>query len=389
MRLKQLGAKGDFARRKALQLILAGGMLPRRKEAGLSPSATCHRCGASGDDEYRCIWGCRKNEGQAFEKSKPLERRAERGHRQSTAFWLRGLIPESMLEPWAPPLHHNSVSEGRVVDLTFLPGVGPWEEAVLLFGDASGGPYSSIKRFRAVGCALVQLEPSDFSEVASHTWTLVHDEQAVPRGELECLLVALITVGEDVPLIYITDSSSVKDGWDKDLGPGMKMSHENRDLWCSVHRRRRRAPTTVLKVESHVCEEDMRLGYSLPLLTAGNDAADKHAGARALELAPPEGRVRHYDTVLKEAKLIQERAMAAMALAIEAAPPHEDLIVIEGAEGSRSKGGKHREGQGSEWAHLAEGPRQDQVHQVPDGHPLHWQDRLAEGEPLQGGATEC
>ena len=54
LRLKQLGAKGDFARRGALQLILAGGMWPRlrRKEAGLSPSATCHRCGASDDDEY-------------------------------------------------------------------------------------------------------------------------------------------------------------------------------------------------------------------------------------------------------------------------------------------------------------------------------------------------
>ena len=76
-----------------------------------------------------------------------------------------------------------------MVDFTFLPGVGPWEEAVLLFGDASGGPCSSIKRFRAVGCALVRLEPSDFSEVASHTRTLLHDEQAVPTQNIHGLQI--------------------------------------------------------------------------------------------------------------------------------------------------------------------------------------------------------
>eukprot|EP00972_Heterocapsa_arctica_P032198 4745387-Heterocapsa_arctica.AAC.1 len=70
----------------------------------------------------------------------------------------------------------------------------------MLFGDASGGPHSSSRRFRVVGCALVQIDPEGFGEVASHTWTLVHDEQAVPRGELECLVVALMMVEKEVPL---------------------------------------------------------------------------------------------------------------------------------------------------------------------------------------------
>eukprot|EP00972_Heterocapsa_arctica_P069157 10218812-Heterocapsa_arctica.AAC.1 len=41
-----------------------------------------------------------------------------------------------------------------------------------------------------MGCALVQTDPEGLGEVASHTGTLMHDEQAAPRGKLECLVLA-------------------------------------------------------------------------------------------------------------------------------------------------------------------------------------------------------
>eukprot|EP00972_Heterocapsa_arctica_P021787 3203283-Heterocapsa_arctica.AAC.1 len=70
----------------------------------------------------------------------------------------------------------------------------------------------------------------------------------------------------------------------------------------------------------------MKLGDSVHSL-AGNDVADRLAGARVLELVPGEKTVKHYDRMLKEANFIQDRVIAAMNLAIET--PDEDMAIRE------------------------------------------------------------
>eukprot|EP00972_Heterocapsa_arctica_P025698 3780644-Heterocapsa_arctica.AAC.1 len=50
-----------------------------------------------------------------------------------------------------------------------------------------------------MGCALVQTDPEGLGEAASHTGTLMHVEQAAPRDELECQVLAAETgVGAEI-----------------------------------------------------------------------------------------------------------------------------------------------------------------------------------------------
>jgi hypothetical protein len=164
-------------------------------------------------------------------------------------------------------------------------------DTVMLTKDAFGDPHSSCKRVSDLNCALIHVDPGEMGEVASHTWTLldneqvvprVHDEHVVPRGHyddeqaalrvvnleydsakmrwdkrwrpdlelgqnddeqaalrvvnLECLAITLVNLEKEVLKGLVTDNDSAKIRWDKRWRPDLELGQKgHRVMRRNIH----------------------------------------------------------------------------------------------------------------------------------------------------------
>ena len=154
------GWKNDLA--AMIKVVVAGGIWTRRRriEAGDMASPICTRCGVAVEDEwhvgYSCIDNCRWSEGK---DSQHIVDRALREGTSTPCLWLRGLIPESM-RPNAPHPLENGWRDHGLQQGWFVPREcdSGW---TVLAGDASGGRYASMARYRRVGVGLSQVGLGD------------------------------------------------------------------------------------------------------------------------------------------------------------------------------------------------------------------------------------
>ena len=104
------------------------------------------------------------------------------------------------------------------------------------------------------------------------------------------------------------------------------------DLWAQVGTEIRAKPgrrVNVLKVESHVDEQDLAKGYSTRFLQEGNDYADVVADARAQEIRVPSATSLLMRQRAKDAQAIRRRIREAFFAAAAAGPSEEEVPARE------------------------------------------------------------
>ena len=108
-------------------------------------------------------------------------------------FWQRGLIPSSWTEVPEPPSETELVFTGINELKQGVVGAGSASIPIEIFGDASGGEDTSIRRFTRVGIAIVCVT-SLLPCINIHGTVfgpLGGQRQVVARGELYALYLAL------------------------------------------------------------------------------------------------------------------------------------------------------------------------------------------------------
>ena len=96
-----------------------------------------------------------------------------------------------------------------VVFQVSLASSSPWTGT--LYGDASGGKYSSYQALRRVGCGLVMLTPDSVCKNSSKLLAAINCNlpgpvQTIPRGELYCILIAVTLAPENSTIDFVTDT---------------------------------------------------------------------------------------------------------------------------------------------------------------------------------------
>ena len=293
----------------------------------------CPRCKEHLETMHHRVWACRCNvDHQAFTASDHLKSRAAREMTSTPCLWLRGLIPQTWLEPLPPNPDRYFSSVGAYGQTQGFARVSPDDPYVLLFGDASGGEHASHPQLRRIGCGLAQLTSlanPDFH--AGLFWNLCdEDSNIVARGELMAFLVALRSVSREDKLVYVPDDDKVYDGWRNKLWKHIPQdglldarAPANLDLWqlVGVELARRRAPTLVIVVESHVSEQDLAAGFTSHLMELGNDLADALARRGADSVQVPEACAQTWLRAEGTARLVQDRIVQASIAVLEAVGP--------------------------------------------------------------------
>ena len=113
----------------------------RKKDANYADAlGICPRCNEHLETMHHRVWACRCNiDHPAFVASEHLKGRAAREMASTPCFWLRGLIPQTWLEPLPPNPHRFFFAVGAYTQTQSFTRVSPHDPYVLLFGDASGG----------------------------------------------------------------------------------------------------------------------------------------------------------------------------------------------------------------------------------------------------------
>jgi hypothetical protein len=110
-------------------------------------------------------------------------------------------------------------------------------DTVMLTKDAFGDPHSSCKRVSDLNCALIHVDPGEMGEVASHTWTLLDNEQAVPRVHDEHVVPRGHYDDEQAALRVVNlEYDSAKMRWDKRWRPDLELGQKgHRVMRSNIH----------------------------------------------------------------------------------------------------------------------------------------------------------
>ena len=293
----------------------------RRIEAGYLAEPRCCRCGAANEDDWHAIYKCPDND--RWPEGRDSADLVERGLREGPekpCFWLRGLIPDSD-RPRHPAPHDDGWRSHGLVEGIFKPRQQD-DGWVVIAGDASGGPFASRPRYRRVGVGLAQVGWNEPTLLAWAAFNLVGERQEVGDGEELALLAALQHT--DDRLLFITDRESVWDMFYRRVWKGPMRTIANPHNWRDIgHILECRAGRVhVVKIESHLTDRDLDLGYGSRFLAAANAHADRIAGEAASRVAVPAGIVEASDALEELARRVLRRAARA-ALAAAAAGKHE------------------------------------------------------------------
>ena len=158
--------------------------------------------------------------------------------------------------------------------------------------------------------------------MAALDFNLAGDEpQEVGLGELMCLLLLLRhPVGN---VVMVTDRQSVWDGWTTRVWKRLDSRTTYPAVWREIGSLADELVRIVhvVKVESHCDDDEVREGFTSPVLRALNNMADERAGARAAAIAVPADVVEANRRIQNQAVCILEHAAEAMVEAKLASPP--------------------------------------------------------------------
>ena len=208
--------KGQYLEAGCLTSVAAATTWPmqRKLELGLVTDATCPRCKAAVETQEHRVWDCTCNvDDPIFDSTKGLCRKARLKGRIWPGFWQRGILPREWM-PEVPRLEDRGYWTFGDWDPRQAPAFDPagQDTWTVLFGDASGGPYTMTPPLRRVAGAVIQLR--GLEDLRLHRGVgcvLASDEpQQVCYGELAMFLEALkLCQG---PLLYVTDDDKVAHG---------------------------------------------------------------------------------------------------------------------------------------------------------------------------------
>ena len=238
------------------------------------------------------------------------------------SLWLRGLPPSSLTTPsfvdgrggatvWTVGRDGDDFERPLEADLT----ARAWRDLqafLVVFGDGSGGQFSSDVRRRRVGAAAVVMEitPHGLRRLAGVACGLDGRRQTVPRAELRAFALALASF--EGPQLYVTDCTMLQRGWEQGLHRTGGGTGPNADLWQLIRD----------AYLAHVDPFDPELSDWERRLAEGNGVADElaNAAARRAWSVALEGRAPNTDTWDCTAALVRRRARQAFVDATLAAP---------------------------------------------------------------------
>jgi len=191
-------------------------------------------------------------------------------------------------------------------------GCGTSGQPIIISGDASGGPDSSISKFRRVGLAIAKftsLELRVLMEFSAHG-PVTGPRQVVARGEIRAFVLAVwATTGS---LTYITDYEPLVQSWYERAYERPK--GDDGDLWvmlADLLRERDPASISVLFTHSHQNQYDIVEGRAVRSLVLANTVADELADHAALRARLPDGdrhRVQRHEARARKVRLRLLRA---------------------------------------------------------------------------------
>ena len=268
-----------------LDLALTGGYWPRHRTFYEMKKGTpnCPRCGRSEETPFHLLWECEANLGLTsvhIERSQYLVSQARSGHLDIPCFWLRGLMPITLVPCNTPMVTNDEYHVMGEHGFHWPPGA--------YFTDASGGKHTAIPILRRCGIGIAFLA-DDLSTLRFGLFApLPGATQTVPRGELYAILVVMRHTQPDSEYLIYSDSKLnvdlYLDGYDA------CMKSQNADLWEEVFDilRTRNVVLSLVWIKAHVDTPEEATRHNLSYMhILGNEFADRLAerAATAYEVA--------------------------------------------------------------------------------------------------------
>ena len=264
----------------ALETIQCGACWTNLRVSQIDPSFSniCTRCDANiVETSLHTFWECPANDtidDSAVTSTKYLERAAIANSAEHPCFWLRGLLPESLLQlSDIPPPYEQPV-------ITIHGPDAPCWGSGTYYGDGSGGPYSSHPTIRrcGTGLAVINIAGELSYGLSANLPGLI---QTVPRSEYFALLCLVRLARESSVLLFVTDHLPLVKAYNK--GRSFAVQTLNGDLFQEIflHISGKSLQLTLKWVPSHLADTDV-IPDPLPtgvLLSdvLGNKQADKLA----------------------------------------------------------------------------------------------------------------
>ena len=204
-------AKGiSYIDRCTIETILCGGCWPNLRIHQIHPNVSplCQRCGQAEDTALHCYWTCPCNsniDDEAVAKTQDLIPSAVAKFGIETCFWLRGIVPIEWSQEALNRIEHNHTKDEACV-VTNASGTAPnFSGSITVYGDASGGKFTSFQALRRVGVGLAAID-NEGELVWAISMNLPGKCQTVPRGELFAIYYTVFKSADDTQIEFITDN---------------------------------------------------------------------------------------------------------------------------------------------------------------------------------------
>ena len=273
----------------ALESVLCGACWPADRIHSIhsSYSSVCPRCHSAPETSLHTFWECPNNDlidDEAITTTQSLKPAAIANADLLPCFWLRGIVPESLLMSNDIPPPSDSVNIN-------YKGSPVWTSGTY-YGDGSGGEYSSHPLVRRCGCGIASVD-GDGALVFGLSANLPRPIQTVPRSEYFAFTLLLSLLQPSSVVTFVTDHLPLSNAFNK--GKEVAISGINGDLMKQVylHIEGKNLSVTVRWVKAHTAD-DVDVSddnYSPPpgvslLDVLGNKQADTLAKAGAHSNGP-------------------------------------------------------------------------------------------------------
>ena len=152
----------SYPQRCAFETIATAAFWPNLRVHQFKPEVSkfCDRCGGVAlDTPLHCFWSCPANEQFVAEEvtsTQGLVAEAEAHFQDLACLWIRGLIPNKLtkdvLDLWPPPDDLQLITSSVGSAAVNISGT------ITIYGDASGGKFTSIASLRRVGVGIVCID---------------------------------------------------------------------------------------------------------------------------------------------------------------------------------------------------------------------------------------
>ena len=148
-----------------------------------------------------------------------------------TCFWLRGIVPVEWSQEALNRISHNHTKEEVLVSTNPSGGSPVFSGDIVVYGDASGGKFTSYPALRRVGVGLAAID-----SIGNLVWglslNLPGQCQTVPRGELFAIFYTVFKSEDNTNIEFITDNLGCYKTYNK--GKSLAVLSNNGDLYRKI-----------------------------------------------------------------------------------------------------------------------------------------------------------